>query len=83
MRAAETLARVSRGIVCGHETERGRRGPAPELCPRCRRYAELATRLRQAATVARELGETVLAIHLAERAELYDPRRPRLGGLDA
>jgi hypothetical protein len=91
IRSVETLARVSRGIVCGHETARGRRGPAPDLCGRCRRRAALATRLRQAAKIARELVDDdlgsglhfevgTLAIHLHQSADRARDRRLRRKG---
>lgn len=72
--AVETLARVSRAVVCGHDTERGRRGPAPRLCERCRLSAELAMRLRQAAKVAAQLRATDLTRQLSAMADESDPR---------
>ncbi len=71
---AATLARVSTATVCGHETPRGARGPVPELCRRCRLAAAIASRIRQAAKIADDLGYRRDAEELRGLANGYDPR---------
>jgi TPP-dependent indolepyruvate ferredoxin oxidoreductase alpha subunit len=72
---AQNVRATRTAVACGHEVAAALTGRPPELCPRCRRESSFATRLRQAAEIAAELGYEIEASWLTNRATLADPRR--------